>query len=141
MLILLTCVLEDGSTPRGARVPANPCRGLRIPAESDVTLCVTVLRANGTPYDFAIDDTLVWTARRRPQDALLWWSKLGAVQKAEGRGCASFTLSASDTRSIGCGRGVYDVWLSHKDGGATALRDSVMPTSPITLEPTTTHMP
>lgn len=121
-------VLEDGGL-RGAAVPTNPRRTLRMPLGASLTLNARVVRANGSPVT---GGTLTWTVKKKPSDTQPSFQKLAT--------CADptvFTVTPADTKQLTAGVFVFDVW--HTDGSGN--RNAVVPLSPFLIEPAATPPP
>lgn len=132
MVIDLLGVLEDGS-PRAAWVPANPRAALRLPRAGDVTVRVTVVRADGSPVDLTgktVALTLVRTTRQ--EGVVPPGLQVTASGPATGGppNVAALALSSAQTKALEARRYVYDVWLN-----ASGVRDVLVPLSECVVEP------
>lgn len=129
MNLSLTGVLEDGS-PRGASVPNNPRRALNVPLGGDVSLALSMVKADGAPLTLAGGDVVLLTVKKKPSDQQAVFQKTGAHTST---GLATFTLVPTDTKQLTPGLYCYDVWVTF--GGK---RSPLVPVSPFQLEPAAT---
>lgn len=133
MVIELTGVV-DVPGPRGAGVPPDPRRALRIVRGADVTVRLRVVRSSGVAYLVA-GASLTMTIRKNPRQLPAIF-KTAVANPLFGSNVADFTLSPADTKSLTPGTFGWDAWVT--DGGA---RTPVIPYSACVVEPTATEVP
>lgn len=122
----LTCVLEDGVTPRHPLVPVNVRTTLEVQQGGTTQVICRVLDPGGVPVT---DGDLELTVARAPGELPLAQAE-GAWTPYLGLGVAIFTLLPGAFSQTAWGRYLYDVKLTR--GVAV---DIVMPASPFVLQP------
>lgn len=125
-VVYLTCVLEDGVTPRHPLVPSNVRTTLEVTQGTTTQVVVRVLNPGGAPVG---DGTLQLTVARGPYEQPLA-ALAGTWAAWLGIGVAIFSVVPSTFAGVEWGRYVYDVKLTR---GAAV--DTVMPASPFVLAP------
>lgn len=144
MKIALTGVLFDvDAALRASGVPLNPRVPLRWPVGSDVTIDLLVLLAStGVGVDLTPVGTVVeFKARQQPTPldvpVLLDVVATGLLSTGHCTLTISHAVQAPLLAKRMVGRLFYDIW--YKTG--TGLRDAVIPTSPLILEPPVSDVP
>lgn len=122
----LTCVLEDGVTPRHPLVPINVRTTLEYAQGSTTQVICRVLDAGGVPVT---EGDLELTVARGPGELPL--ARLDASWAPYlGLGIAIVSFVPATLAAVSWGRYVYDIKLTR---GAAV--DIVMPASPFVLQP------
>lgn len=144
MKLALTGVLFDvDPAARVAGVPLNPRAPLKWPVGSDVEIALTVIAAStGLGIDLTPVGTEVrFKARFRPTPLDLPLLLDVVATGLTAGGLATITITHAAQASLipkrAVGRLFYDIW--HKT--PAGLRNAVMPTSPLILEPPVTEVP
>jgi hypothetical protein len=129
--LAITGVFEDGSTPRGARVPDDPRQPLRFVHGSDVVLRVKAVKANGEALS-TTNRTFYWTIRGiDPGMAVGPRTRVGVLDVMRGPGEVYFILVADDTLQLEPGQYMHDIWFV----GPGTDQEPLVPLSPLTVEP------
>lgn len=126
MVIQLTGVLEDGSTP-AAWVPFDVRAGIEIPAGISTTIRLRLVTRSGMPVRLGGGEQLVMTARESTIRPSRGYFTLAAVAAPlVGPGIYDFTATHTLTQYLGGLHGVYDVRLVR-----STSTDAVIPVSAI----------
>lgn len=136
MIVSLTGVLWDQPTP-AAGVPVNPRTALTFPLGNDVAVNLRVVKASGPPVTVDLSApgvSLKLTVKRTPLDSNEMLSILATAGAGLGNYVIVIPAALQRARQLGPGRYFYDVLLTQV-AGATVTRDSVIPASPLIVEP------
>lgn len=123
MLIRITGLLQDGSTPRPGSPPdgTNP---ISVQQGETTLIQLDITTPNGAAYIPTEFDTLTLTMRGKPQDD---WNRV--LINADSSN--TFTITPRMTKYTPAGQYAYDVWLTKQDGS----RYAVVPTSTFQVLP------
>jgi hypothetical protein len=130
MIVKITAVLRDASTPTDGQAPAAPyAQALALPLAEDGTILIKLIRCDRTPV--ALVGRLLLTVRTRASDYQPVLVREATVLNVDA-GEAGFAILAADTIGQSFGRYHYDVFYIDELG----LRWQVVPASPLEIKET-----
>lgn len=125
-----TGVFEDGSLPRGSRVPDDSRKPLKFVFGSDVVLRLKAVTANGEPLT-VVGRNFYWTIGPVNDELGIYArTRQGVIDPGVGDGEVVFILTSNDTELLPPGLYQYDVWFT-----GTNEQEPLIPLSPLIVEP------
>lgn len=129
MLVALQGIVYDGSE-RSPLVPQTARRAMEIPLGSSVTLQLSAISVARVPVAL-VGQTVKMTIKRSFVEDVPLLTITAVLLPGEGVNRADFTFTPAQSKKLGHGRFVYDVWMTSGAGE----RQQLIPMSPLMLLP------